>query len=254
MLLSICSYFLLFLLYSVIGYIVEVFCVSILNKKLVLNRGYLIGPYIPIYGIGAMMMLFFLSKYKNDIFVLFIMSIFICTALEYITSFLMEKIFKLRWWDYSEKKFNINGRVCLENGILFGLGGVLVVKIINPYLENIIFSLPKLFNLILGITLMIIFTLDFIESTYITFRLKINVSKYANKDATRAIKKEVMKSLHKNTLLTTRLINAFPHIEHITNYNFNDFKNKIAIIKKEKRIIKEKNRNQKKKIKTRIRR
>lgn len=233
MLYNICSLFLLFIIYSIIGYLVEVICVSLLDRKLVLNRGYLIGPWIPIYGCGAILMIILLDKYKNDLIVLFVMGTIICTILEYFTSFIMEKLFKLRWWDYSNKKYNINGRVCLENGILFGLGGVLIVKIVNPYLEQFILAMPKLLIIILGIILLLIFTTDFIESTYITFRLKINVSKYTNKDATREIKKEVMKAIHKNTILTMRLIKAFPTLTSAPNKKFEHIIKKIEQAKKE---------------------
>ncbi len=245
MLYSFCQLFLLFILYSIIGYIVEVICVSFIEKKIVFNRGYLIGPYIPVYGVGAMLMIFLLDKYKNDLIVLFIMGVIICTTLEYFTSLLMEKLFKLRWWDYSDKKFNINGRVCLENGVLFGLGGVIIIKIINPYFEMFISFIPKIITIIIGIILLLIFVADFVESTYITFRLKINVSKYINKDATREIKKEVFAALHKNTTLTNRLLNAFPHITHTASNRFNEFKKIIIKAKKEVKKMKTKKKKHK---------
>ena len=115
----------IFFFYSVVGYIVEVTSCSIKSKKLTLSRGYLIGPYIPIFGFGGLFMTTLLSKYQNDILSLFINSMVYCCLLEYITSLVLEKIFKLRWWDYSDRRFNINGRVCLENGILFGIAGII---------------------------------------------------------------------------------------------------------------------------------
>ena len=94
----VCSWFLLFLLYSMFGYIIEVISVSIHAKKWVFNRGFLIGPYLPIYGFGSLIMVLFLNRYENDLLALFVMSAFLCTLLEYITSLIMEKIFQLRWW------------------------------------------------------------------------------------------------------------------------------------------------------------
>ena len=96
----------IFFFYSVVGYIVEVTSCSINNKKVTLSRGYLIGPYIPVFGFGGVIMVYFLSKYQNDILSLFINSMFYCCVLEYFTSLLLEKIFKLRWWDYSNKKIS----------------------------------------------------------------------------------------------------------------------------------------------------
>ena len=240
-----CCFFIIFI-YSVIGYVAEVISCSLIEKKLVLNRGYLIGPYIPIYGFGSILMIISLGKYKNDLVVLFVMSMLICSLLEYFTSLIMEKIFKLRWWDYSNKKYNINGRVCLENGVLFGLGGVLVMKILNPVVTTLVYQAPSVLIIILGIVLFIIFFIDFVESTYILFRLKINIKKYTNKDATRAIKKEVIKSIHKNTTLTSRLINAFPGLNYTANKRFADLKEKIDKAKKDRKKYKQKNKKKKK--------
>lgn len=215
--------FLMFLIYSIIGYIVEVTSVSLLEKKLVLNRGFLIGPYIPIFGVGAVLMTNLLTRYENDIIVLFIMSTTICTSLEYITSVVMEKIFKLRWWDYSDKSFNINGRVCLSTGILFGLGGVLVIKIINPILYKLVSQIPKILLIVLAIILGLLFLSDLVITIYIMTKLKINVSKFEKKDATKVIKQEIKAALKKNTILTGRLLKAFPDISRINNQNFKNF-------------------------------
>lgn len=239
--------FLLFLIYSVIGYLVEVFCVSSVKKKLTLSRGFLIGPYLPIFGTGAIAMIFFLNNYKDDLIVLFVMGTVLCSVLEYITSLVMEKIFKLRWWDYTDKKFNINGRVCLENGILFGLGGVLIVKIINPIFVGILAFLPDTLVIVLSIILALVFLVDLIITLIIMFRLKINVNKYNEKDSTSEIKKEVREALNKYTYLTTRLIKSFPNIKELNNKNFASFREllfqtrrKLKELKREYKLNKKK--------------
>lgn len=239
-----CSLFLLFLSYSIIGYFVEIVSVSLTEKKIVLNRGFLIGPYLPIYGFGAICMIMFLEKYQHDILALFVMGVVICTILEYLTSLIMEKIFKLRWWDYSHKRFNINGRVCLENGVLFGLGGVFIVKVVNPLISGVIYWFPSWLTIVLGIFLLLVFITDIVESAYITFKLKINVNNYINQDATAEIKKEIMKALQKNTTLTTRLLNAFPNIRHEASKNFVEFK-KLVYKAKEDAIERKKQRKRK---------
>lgn len=217
------AWFLLFLLYSVLGYIVEILSVSIRSKKIVLNRGFLIGPYLPIYGIGALIMIFFLQGYEDDLLALFIMGAFYCTLLEYITSLLMEKIFKLRWWDYSQKKFNINGRVCLDNACLFGICSILVIKLIQPFFKRMIYLLPEVITIMLAIILLFIFVIDFIESFFITVRLKKTITKYVRKDATSEIKKEVMNAIRKHTTLTSRLLKAFPNMSYEANKKFMEF-------------------------------
>ena len=135
------NYFLLFFIYSLLGWIAESIYVSIKEKKFV-NRGFLIGPYCPIYGFGSILMILYLTQYKDNFVTVFLLGIFICCLLEYMTSYLMEKIFKARWWDYSDKKYNLNGRICGENALLFGLGSIVIIYLLNPFIERFI----SLFN------------------------------------------------------------------------------------------------------------
>lgn len=196
-------YFMLFITYSFIGWIIEIINELIFNKKIV-NRGFLIGPYCPIYGCGSLIMILFLND-KSDLLGTFLKIIVICALLEYLTSYLMEKLFKTRWWDYSDKKFNINGRICLETMILFGIGGCLLLYIINPFLFNLYNLLPNLLLYILGITLFIIFITDGIISFNIINNFKNTV--ILKKDSTEEISKKVKQ------ILKNRLIDAFPNIE-----------------------------------------
>ncbi len=238
MLYTISFWYLLFLLYSIIGYIAEVVSCSITLKKIVLNRGFLIGPYLPIYGFGCLIMVWLLFRYEDDLLVLFIMSAFFCTVLEYFTSLLMEKLFKLRWWDYSNRKFQINGRVCLDNALLFGLGGILVVKVLHPFLSGVVYLLPSSITIWLAIILFFIFLFDFVESSYIIVRLKINVDNYIHKDATRKIKQEVLKAIRKHTTLTSRLLKAFPNLTSDANKRFMEFTKLLDSTRKEIKIQK----------------
>ena len=217
MLFDFCFYVLLFFIYSFIGYMVEMIRVSIMEKKLVLSRGYLIGPYLPIFGFGGCLMVLLLSKYQGDNIVIFILSIVICCSLEYFTSYLMEKIFKLRWWDYSNRKLNINGRICLENGIYFGITGVCLLSFLNPFVSNLIYDLDNNVLYILGIGVFIVMLGDFIISTISTLRLKLDTDMYSNIDATSRIKKEVFDSLRKYMFFYKRIFAAFPYITKSKN-------------------------------------
>ena len=125
----------LFLFYSFIGWIIEVIYTFITEKKFV-NRGFLIGPLVPIWGFGAVLITLILKK-DDSLFNLAISSAFIGTFLEYVVNYVMEKMFKVRWWDYSRLPFNINGRVWLGSSLFFGLGGILVVKFLNPIIFNL---------------------------------------------------------------------------------------------------------------------
>ncbi len=202
----------IFFIYSFLGYVTEVLSVYNSQHAFVFSRGYLIGPYIPIFGIGSILMSYFLTPYKNDLIALFVLCLTICCLLEYFTSLVMEKIFKLRWWDYSQKKFNINGRVCLEYGVMFGFGGIVIVKFLNPLLIDILLSLPSLFVITFGFTVGFIMLADFIISTYTLLQLKIDFNVFVEKDSTVRIKKEIMNSLEKYHFFHKRLFRAFPNI------------------------------------------
>lgn len=226
------TYFLLYFIYSIIGWFLEVGLAFYEHKKFV-NRGFLIGPYCPIYGVGCLLLTILLSKYINEPGVIFALSIFICATLEYLTSYLMEKIFKLRWWDYSNMKFNINGRICLETLIPFGIIGVLVVKYISPFLINTINSINFNFLIIINIIILSILITDILISFNVVFNLK-NVTKNLNKDSTEEIKKAISKFIHNNLFMYNRIIKAFPNMKKIINEQKKRNKEIISKIKKKK--------------------
>ena len=226
------TYFLLYFIYSTIGWILEVGLAFYEHKKFI-NRGFLIGPYCPIYGVGCLLLTILLSKYINEPGVIFALSIFICATLEYLTSYLMEKIFKLRWWDYSNMKFNINGRICLETLIPFGIIGVLVVKYISPFLINTINSINFNFLIIINIIILSILITDILISFNVVFNLK-NVTRNLNKDSTEEIKKAIYKFIHNNIFMYNRIVKAFPNMKKIINEQKKRNKEIISKIKKKK--------------------
>lgn len=219
-------YFLLFIIYAVIGWCMEVICKLIQYKRFI-DRGFLIGPYCPIYGVGALLITFFLNKYTQDPIVLFVMAVVVCGILEYLTSYFMEKIYHARWWDYSNKKFNINGRICLSNLIAFGILGMFIMYISNPFLIG---QLEKLTTTWLNIafwTILAIFVTDNILSGIINNSIKTTTKQLGEKmDNTEEITRKVREILQKKSALHRRLINAYPKIQAV----------KIKIKEKTRRI------------------
>ena len=203
--------FLFFMFYSVIGWIIEEISVYLTTRKVV-NRGFLIGTYCPIYGISTVFMTLILSSGKDDLFGIFAKSLIICTLIEYLTSYLMEKVFKKRWWDYSQKKYNLNGRVCLDNMVLFGCAGCFMVYILNPIFYNIIGSIPSIVLSIFASILGLIFITDLIISYNTISKLK-NV-RLSNKDVTVEIRRLVKRKVNFNYFVR-RLMKAFPKVEDI---------------------------------------
>lgn len=198
-------YFSLFIIYSFVGWIMEVVWNVYTDKKLV-NRGFLIGPYCPIYGVGCLLLILLLGSFKDQPVLLFFMSILVCSILEYSTSYIMEKLFKARWWDYSEYKLNLNGRICAATMIPFGILGVLVVYYLNPFISNFV---P--FNNILFYIILVIFVLDFGVSFGIIENMKGTISTIT-KDSTEEITKMVKEKILRKSFLHKRLLKAFPYI------------------------------------------
>ena len=206
------GYFLLFLIYSILGWIMESTLVSIKAKKFI-NRGFLIGPYCPIYGWGGLIITLYLTQYKNNILTVFFLSVVICSILEYLTSYFMEKIFKARWWDYSERKFNLNGRICGENAIAFGIVSIVVLYGLNPLIEKLLSNINEKALLIITIIGLIIFISDTITSCKVVSKLKTTVNNIGNstKDVTTDISKLVKTTLNnEGKIFQRRLIKAFP--------------------------------------------
>ncbi len=203
-------YFLLFFVYAVIGFIVEVTYVYIGNKKLV-NRGFLIGPYIPIYGFSAVIMVLYLTQYRDNPLTVFLLAIVVCSIMEYAVSFIMEKLFNARWWDYSNYKFNINGRVCLLNSILFGILSILLVYFINPVIMGGLEKINHTLLIIISIICLVIFVTDSVISFVITFNIRDKINSF-DVDATTEIRNLINSKL-KGKYFHKRVFNAFPKIE-----------------------------------------
>lgn len=221
-------YFLLFLTYSVAGWCMEVVG-KLIEKKKFINRGFLIGPYCPIYGTGAILITFLLKKYVPDPVALFVMAILVCGTLEYLTSYFMEKIYHARWWDYSQRKFNINGRVCLQNLVLFGIASCVIVYIVNPFIIGKLRLIPSTVQTVIISILLAIHLVDNIVSYKIILNLK-QVSKEV-KDNTIEISEKVRKIIHNKSIFHRRLVNAFPNIKEKVNFKKWTLKEKLEDIK-----------------------
>ena len=184
---------------------------SIRAKKIV-DRGFLIGPYCPIYGFGALSIIILLKRYMNDYVVFFVMSIIVCSALEYLTSFFMEKIFKARWWDYSNKKFNINGRICLINSIAFGVIATVIMYFVNSEINIIISKIPENTLKIISIILFVIFVVDYVVSSKLMLSFKDTLSK-VKLDNTEEITEKIKQVLREKSIFTRRIVHAFPNVK-----------------------------------------
>lgn len=179
-----------FIIYSFFGWVLESVLKTIVARKPI-NSGFLYGPFCPIYGFGALIMLIFLKKYKDNLTVLFIIAFLVLSIWEYIVGLLLEKAFKTKYWDYSDKKFNIQGRVCLTNSFFWGILGVAFTTYIHPPIENTINMVTTELLLYINIIMLSTIIIDYIFSVIKVHNINVNINLLD--DITKNIKQELEK-------------------------------------------------------------
>ncbi len=152
-----------FFIYCFAGWICEELYCAMLDKHFT-NRGFLRGPYLPIYGSGAMAIVYVVNPIFSNPILIFIFGLVVCSIIEYIGSFILEKAFKIKLWDYSKHFANINGRVCLLNSTLFGLLGIVVVYVIHPFLESSVDLLNQISRYYISTVIEVVMTFDLARS------------------------------------------------------------------------------------------
>ncbi len=177
-----------FIIYSSLGWVMESVFRSICERKLI-NTGFLRGPFCPIYGIGCAIMIVFLKGFENRPILLFFIALSILTIWEYLVGVLLETMFHTKYWDYSNHKFNFQGRICLTNSIYWGVLGVLFVIYIHPFIQEIVQKMDtNLLNYIMAILFMV-FIVDTISSIIRVKNIKTTLEKIEN------INKEIKEKL-----------------------------------------------------------
>lgn len=162
-----------FIIYSFIGWILESVYKTILDKKLV-NSGFLFGPFCPIYGFGALIMYISLNGYNNNPLHVFLIGFVILSVWEYVVAWLIEKILNEKYWDYSENKFNINGRVCLLNSTFWGVLSLIFIYIVHPVVK---IEISKINSKLLIISVIVLLILTIIDLIFSVIRLN-TISKH----------------------------------------------------------------------------
>ena len=232
---SIATYFIYFIIIAICGWMMEV-TLQLVQKHKFADRGFLIGPYCPIYGCGALLITLFLTKLEEYPLALFSVTILVCGVLEYFTSYIMEKIFHARWWDYSENKFNINGRVCLETIIPFGILGLALIYIVNPFIFDNLARIPESTLNIIAIIIAVIFAIDNLVSFKVISNVRSATKKFDEenpKDNTEEISQKVKEFLKNKSILNRRLVNAFPKLTATLKEHSEKIKQKTAEMKEE---------------------
>ncbi len=217
------SYVIWFMIYSFIGWIYESGLRSITHRRWY-NSGFLNGPYIPIYGAGAVLDIFFLSS-LNDPFLIFLLAAIINCILEYMTGWIMELLFHARWWDYSKKPLNINGRVYIGGFIAFGLFALIVVLYFHPWLKAHTTDTMDIYALTIWAAFIILLIATDTVITVLAmkdFEEKVEALASALEEARQHIDDKidslpdpdrVRNILSRFNFAQRRLLNAFPHLK-----------------------------------------
>ena len=162
-----------FLIYSILGWIVESAYMSVCNRKLT-NRGFVKGPFCPIYGVGALSVYFILQPVCHNVLLLYFLGCIFPTLLEYFTARLMLRVFGEVWWDYSEKPFNYKGILCLESTIAWGFYTVFLFWFIHRSVEHVVSSYSVEMGRRLGSLALLLFAADFLHSLYVRRRDRLS--------------------------------------------------------------------------------
>lgn len=160
-----------FIIYSFFGWVWETFYVSIKQGEFI-NRGFISGPFCTIYGCGAIAVYTILKPAEGNLFILFFGGIVVATLLEYFTAVLMESIFHTSWWDYSDKKFNFQGRICLGASLGWGVFTVILFRVLHPVVENLVSLYPVYVGKIGSCVFGAGYLVDFCRSASAAFHLR----------------------------------------------------------------------------------
>lgn len=265
-----------FIVYSIAGWILESIYKSILEKKPI-NSGFMFGPYCPIYGFGAIIMIALLQNIKSDITLLFIVSFVVLTLWEYVVGVILEKVYHTKYWDYSNNRININGRVCLLNSVYWGILGVIFTRVVHPQVAKLTLLIPSntLFyiDLIIGLIMIVDATISGINFNLISKKIeelktlsekikeKLEKAKTTKQSKTTTSSKNNLEEKEQNLMqlqlrhnkLTialykqlTRLKKAFPTMQLETANKFLSEKIDIKEIKSKIKLLKETKKSHKK--------
>lgn len=260
---KICILITYFFIYSFLGWVLESVFKTILQKKFV-NSGFINGPFCPIYGFGAIILYMFLDGFKDNFVLVFVVGVFVFSIWEYLVGYFLEKTFNTKYWDYSDEKFNLQGRICLRMSLVWGLLGVVFTYVLHPIVSELVKEIPyNVLEPVLAILTIAIVT-DTIVSAIKVRNMELKLSKLTEIQASLNSKLAELKMLQGMKTLATKKIQLdslkktveeLRETEHLLKYKLNkrivrlrkafptmksqlitDFLNqKIEAIKKEKK-------------------
>ncbi len=210
-------YYAYFLIYAFLGWCMESSLYTY-KKHHFVNRGFLNGPLCPVYGVGMVIIIFFLQPFQNNLLVLFGLGLLVASMLEYLTGFVLESLFHARWWDYSQKKFNLNGYICLQNSLAWGVLCVMMMHFVQPVIHRFVAAIPQsIFYSLVAITLiLLIIDLTFTIIHLVHFNILLHqVNQLKNQVTTKIEQSKPLNELHQ--ALLNNSIELKTYIEHVVD-------------------------------------
>jgi uncharacterized membrane protein len=168
---SVLTLFYYFIIYSFMGWCIETVYATI-NKKEFVNRGFLHGPFCPIYGFGTLSIIVLLKSIETNYLFLFLGSVFLTSTIEYVTGYILENLFNSTWWDYSDEPYNLHGRICLSFSIIWGFVSIFILKVVHPYIVYTVNLIPTRPSMIIFYAMFIYLSIDFTVTVITVLKLK----------------------------------------------------------------------------------
>lgn len=242
---DLCRLVIALFIFSCIGWLIEVSLKYIQYHRFI-NRGYLIGPYCPIYGCGVVSLTIIVEDLigsdgsHGDVF---LAGMVVCGALEYFVSWVMEKLYHARWWDYSKKPMNLNGRIWIGNIILFGIGSVIIIKLVNPILFGWLDTWPECATMLSAVLIVLLLIADNIISGKMMSVVKKEIDS-SKEDNTEEISVRIREILMDKNVLIRRINKAYPQLKarprHLTDQwksAKQEFKEAAKLLKSELKLL-----------------
>lgn len=208
----------LFFVFSVLGWIIEV-SLKFIDFGRFVNRGFLIGPYCPIYGLGSVLIILVTQNFQeqeHSLAFVFLVSLLVCGLVEYLVSYFLEAHYHARWWDYSNRPMNLNGRIWVGNLVLFGLGGLAIDRVFKPWIMDGLALMPPVWKQGLALCIVLVMLVDLLMSYFVMKLVKVNVEG-SKADNTQEIRQEMKILVTNKNILYRRFINAYPDVKYRTD-------------------------------------
>ncbi len=206
----------LFFSFSVLGWMIEV-SLKFIDFGRFINRGFFIGPYCPIYGLGSILIILVTQNFReHSPALVFLISLLVCGLVEYLVSYFLEVRYHARWWDYSNRPMNLNGRIWIGNLVLFGLGGLAIDRVFEPWIMDGLALMPLVWKQGLALAIVLVMLVDLILSYFVMKLVKVNVEG-SKADNTQEIRQEMKVLVTNKNILYRRFINAYPDVKYRTD-------------------------------------